>query len=298
MIGRCVSSGSCRAATARDQLAFQAKGQEFTCDTGSLSGVLRTGGRSLGLTPLTCNKSATPVAGRYGLVSHYRLLDSEHRYGHAGWDWASTAKPRPDGRVQVTWTADQEHPFDMRAEYRWSAPGTLDVITRVTAHQDLLKFEVFIASYFTGFGEARVYVHDMPGTTTEPGLMEATQSLGAWQMYPRDTAAVSIIQDGRWQRPPNPVDWKIMPRLAKPLALRRDAVTGLVGLVMAPRDDCFAISTPYGSDGHRSLYLSLIGRDVLKGQQATARARLVIAQNITNEQAVAIYGEYERFLIG
>ena len=62
-----------------------------------------------------------------------------------------------------------------------------------------------------------------------------------------------------------------MPRLAKPLALRRDAATGLVGLVMAPRDDCFAISTPYGSDGHRSLYLSLLGRDIFKGQQATAR---------------------------
>jgi len=293
-IGGAFSPGRCRAAAGHDQLAFQAKGKEFSCHTGLLSGTLRGGGKSLGLTPLIYNKSGTRIAGKYGLVSHYRLLDSKHRYGHAGWTWASTATLLPEGHVQVKWTADAEHPFDMQAEYHWSAPGALDVTTRVTAHQDLRNFEVFLASYFSGFAEARVYVQHLPDTATKSGLMEATRALGPWQTYPRDAAAVPVIQDGRWQRPPNPVDWKIMPQLAAPLALRRDATTGLVGLLMAPRDDCFAISTPYGADGHRSLYLSLLGRNIHKDQHAMARARLIIARNVSNEQAIALYHDYEQ----
>lgn len=295
-IGGAFSPGHCRAAAGHDQLAFQARGKQFSCATGLLRGTLRCGGKSLGLTPLIYNKSGTPIAGKYGLVSHYRLLDSQHRYGHAGWTWASTATLLPGGRVQVKWTADAEHPFDMQAEYQWSAPGALDVTTRVTAHQDLRNFEVFLASYFSGFAEARVYVQHLPDATTTSGLMEATRALGPWQTYPRDAAAVPIIQDGRWRRPPNPVDWKIMPQLAAPLALRRDANTGLVGLLMAPRDDCFAISTPYGADGHRSLYLSLLGRDIHQDQDAVARARLVIAHNVSNARAITLYQDYEQSL--
>ena len=40
-------------------------------------------------------------------------------------------------------------------------------------------------------------------------------------MYPRDSAAVGLIQDGRWKQPPNPVDWQIMPELAGAVAMRR-----------------------------------------------------------------------------
>ena len=46
--------------------------------------------------------------------------------------------------------------------------------------------------------------------------MPADKSAGVWQAFPRDDQAVSIIQDGRWKFQPNPVDWVIMPHLAKP----------------------------------------------------------------------------------
>jgi len=61
---------------------------------------------------------------------------------------------------------------------------------------------------------------------------------------------------------------------------------------MAPPDDCFAIATPYGEEGHRSIYLSLVGRDLKAGETAKARSRLVIGRNISEKQAVAIYEEY------
>jgi hypothetical protein len=115
-------------------------------------------------------------------------------------------------------------------------------------------------------------------------------------MFPRDQAAAGLIQDGRWQRPPHPVAWKIRPRMAAPLALRRDTKTGLTAVVMAPPDDCFAVATPFGEDGHRSLYLCLLGRDLKAAHAATVRARLVIGADISNEKAVALYKAYVKEL--
>jgi hypothetical protein len=74
--------------------------------------------------------------------------------------------------------------------------------------------------------------------------------------------------------------------------MRRDGKTGLTAVVMSPAEDCFAVSTPYGEEGHRSLYLSLFGRDVKVGETVTARARLVIGRGITEEKAAALYEAY------
>jgi hypothetical protein len=236
--------------------------------------------------------SGETISRGHGLFSHYRILDAETRYGHGAWDWASQARLLPNGAVEVVWSADDEHPFGMKAVYRWSAPNTLDVTTTVIPRKDLERFEVFLSSYFQGFATSLVYVECCPETDGRPGFLEAKRSLGKWQMFPRDDEAVGIIQDGRWKHPPSPVEWKVMPRLAMPLAMRRDAATGLTGLVMAPATDCFAVATPYSEESHRSLYLSLLGRDLAAGQAATARARLVIGRGISDDRAVALYKAY------
>ena len=72
-------------------------------------------------------------------------------------------------------------------------------------------------------------------------------SFGNWQMFPRDEEVLQIIQDGRWQKEPNPVKWAIMPYMAVPVGVRRSAVADLTAALMAPPDDCFAISTPGNS---------------------------------------------------
>ncbi len=61
---------------------------------------------------------------------------------------------------------------------------------------------------------------------------------------------------------------------------------------MAPADDCFAVSTPCDEDPHCSLYLSLLGRDLKAGQSATARARLIVARDISDQRAIALYETY------
>jgi hypothetical protein len=276
----------------RSGLEFIAHEKEYRFDTGVMQGTLRSAGASRGLTVVVDSATGTSIAKGLGLFSHYRLLDAANRYGHAAWDWPSESRLLPGGSVEVLWSADQQHPFDMRAVYRWAAANALDVTTSVVPRRDLRRFEVFLASYFEGFPASLVRVAGCPETGGTPGFLEAKKEHAVWQMFPRDDEAAKIIGDGRWQRPPNPVSWKIMPWLEMPLAMRRDATTGLTGLVMAPKEDCFAVSTPYGEEGHRSLYFSLLGRDIGAGQTATARSRLILGRGISDEQAVTLYEQY------
>ena len=78
------------------------------------------------------------------------------------------------------------------------------------------------------------------------------------------------------------------------MASRMAAVAwpGSTALVMAPKEDCFAVATPCSGEAHRSIYLSLLGRDIKAGQTATARSRLVIGQQISDEQALGLYRHY------
>jgi hypothetical protein len=272
------------------KLAFTAAGQEYTFNTGILRGTLRGGGKSKGLIPVLYGDA--DIAGSLGILSPYRLLTADARFGPAAWDWASEARLLPDGAVEVRWSPDADHPLEMTAVYRWSAPNTLDFTATVRPQQGLRKFELFLASYFDGFPASLVYVQENPQAAGKPAFMEAVKAVAVWQAFPRDDDAARIIADGRWKFPPNPVEWKIMPRLAAPLAVRRDAKTGLAAVLMAPPQDCFAVLTPFGEEDHRSLYLSLFGRDLKAGESATARARLVIGRDISDEQAIALYKAY------
>jgi hypothetical protein len=228
--------------------------------------------------------SGAHVSRFMGCFSHYRLLASDARYGEAGWNWASSAALQADGSVEVRWAQDAEHPFDMRAVYRWASSNALDVTTTVTAQKELHRFEVFLASYFDGFPAAFGYAKD--------GFIEARQPMGDWLAFHRDDAAAVMIGDGRWQRPPNPVTFKPVALYGGALGMRRDAKTGLAALVMAPPTDCFAVLMPFGEEGHRSLYLSLFGRDFKRGESATARSRLVVGHAISDAEAIRMYEKY------
>jgi hypothetical protein len=88
------------------------------------------------------------------------------------------------------------------------------------------------------------------------------------------------------------VTFRPVARYAGALGVRRDAASGLAALMMAPPSDCFAVLMPYGEEGHRSLYLSLFGRDFKTGETAAARTRLVIGRSVSDQQAVAYYENY------
>jgi hypothetical protein len=277
---------------AEARLAFTAAGKEYTFNTGVLRGTLREGGQSKGIKPVFDVASGAGLAASLGILSPYRLLTADARFGPAAWDWASQAQCLPDGAAEVRWSPDADHPLEMTAVYRWSSPNVLDFAATVKPQQDLRRFELFVASYFDGFPASFVYVQESPQAGGKPAFMEAVKAAAVWQAFPRDDEAATIIADGRWKRPPNPVEWKIMPRLAAPLALRRDSNDRLAAVLMAPPEDCFVISTPFGDEGHRSVYLSLFGRDLKAGKAVSARARLVIGRDISDEQAIALYRAY------
>ncbi len=275
------------------RLAFVNDPPQLSFDTGALRGVLRQGGQSRGLMPLVDVASGKPIARAYGVFSHYRLLDAQNRYGDGAWSWPSQARLRDDGAVVIDWSFEEACPFTMQAVYRWADPQTLDLATTVTARRPVERLEVFLASYLEGFPVSFVYVQGNPLTDGRPGFLEVVRQRGVWQMSPRDEAAVRMIQDGRWQHLPHPVDWQILPRFAAPLVMRRDPDSGLAVLVMARPEDCFAVSTPYGEESHRSLYLSLLGCDLNAGQTQTAHARLAIRRDLSDAQAIACYDAFQ-----
>ena len=266
-------------------------GYEF--DTGILRGRLRQAGKGLGLSSAVHVPTGTMLNGAYGILSYYRVFTTNKRYGTAAWSWPCSSKLLPDGAVQVTWPEGDDRPFEMTAIYRFRDGSTLDVETIVKPGKDLSKFEVFLASYFhEAFPLSQVYVAASPETEGKPAFLTAKKSFGNWQMFPRNDDVVPIIRDGRWKKEPNPVDWKIMPSMAMPIALRRGAKATPTAILMAPPDDCFAIATPYEGEGHYSMYFSLFGRDIKAGQTATARLRLVVTNAASNREILDLYRKY------
>jgi hypothetical protein len=274
------------------KLAFSASGtNEFAFDTGVLKGKLRADGKSRGLSAVVHLPTGITLDSSMGLFGHYRVFSANKRYGTAAWDWPSEAKLRRDGSVEVRWPSTEDRPFELCAVYRWAAPDTLDLETSVQAKTNLAKFESFLASYFAEcFTNSCVYVR----SNSQQWLEAAGSSSGVWQAFPRDDQAVSIIQDGRWKLPPNPVDWVIRPNLAKPLAIRRCPASDLRVVLMSLSSDCFAILTPFEAEPHRSMYLSLFGKDLKAGETARARARLVVRSNLGSETIDRLYSAYLR----
>ena len=287
------------AETQSGETQFKSSGEEeYRFDTGTLRGTLRRGGKSLGLSSIVHVPTGTRLdGGRNGIFSHYRVFTANKRYGHGAWDWPSTSKILPDGSVQIHWPAAKDHPFELRAVYRWSRTNTLDLETTVTARSDLPQFESFLASYFhRAFSGSSVYVGKPTKAGSKPGFATTERSFGHWQLFPRNREVISLVKDGRWQKAPSPVDWAIRQDNAAPLAMRRDQKSGLCAILMASPDDCFAVATPYQGEGHFSLYFSLFGRTLKTGQSATARARLVIALSPTDEQILETYRSYVKEL--
>ncbi len=266
-------------------------GYEF--NTGILRGRLREAGKGMGLSSAAHVPTGTTLNGVYGILSYYRVFTTNKRYGTAAWTWPGTSKLLPDGAVQVTWPEAPDRPFEMVAIYRFRDGSTLDVETIVKAGRDLSKFEVFLASYFhEAFPLPKVFITPDPKIVGKRTFLTAKKSFGNWQMFPRNNEVVPIIRDGRWQIQPNPVDWKIMPPMARPIALRRGSDKAPMAILMAPPDDCFAISTPYEGEGHYSTYFSLFGRDIEAGQTARARLRLIVIDAVSNREILNLYEKY------
>lgn len=288
------STGSAWGSEPSSMPAFRAsdKGQ-YTFDTGVLRGVLRQNGTSRALSSVVHVPSGMRLDGSVGIAGHYRVFTIDRRYGTAAWDWPSTAELLPDGSVRTTWPATQDRPFEMTALYRWANPQTLDVETTVTARENLSGFESFFASYFDKAFPSPYVLADPEGPTTNRSFLLGEKSQGDWLMFTfRKDPRNGLALDGRWLLEPHPVNWTILPRLDEPLCLRRGEGHKLTVVMMAPRQDCFAVAMPHEGESHYSLYLSLFGRDFKAGESAQARTRLIVAEDLSDSEIDRLYRQY------
>jgi hypothetical protein len=273
----------------------------YTFDTGLLRGQMRLDGRSQGICSLVHVPSGQELAKVPGLLSYYRILVTDGRYGHAARDWLNRPEILADGRLQVVFPPAEEHPLTLTGVFQWKTPNTLDLETSLTPNRDMPQLELFLSSYFAKTFDALVFVKANMYHKDGPTLLRADDNPlvdGTYLMFPRDREAVGRIFDGRWNYPPNPVQWSVTRWLAGPMALRRDAATGLTAVLMSPPEDCFAVATPYnktppdGVAGHSSLYLSLLGRDVKAGETVHAHCRMVIDSDLSDARAGELYQAY------
>jgi len=277
----------------------------FAFDTGELRGKLRLDGKLQGVPEMVHAASGQEITyggGHVGLLSHYRVFSTDARYGQAARDWPSEAKLSSDGAVEVRFPPGDDHPLEMTAVYRWTAPDTLDLETIAKPLVDMPDFEVFLSNYFAEGFTVSVYLQPPRFAKAEPPAFVAAEFSplmdGNYLMFPRDREAARILFDRRWEHPPSPVQWSVNRYMAAPLAMRRHDPSGVTALLMAPPEDCFAVATPYERTppdriaNHRSLYLSLFGRDVRAGEAARACTRLVVRKGLSDEEAVELYRDY------
>jgi len=279
------------------QLGFREAGEGmFEFDTGLLRGRLKLDGTYQGLYPLVHGPSGAELVHAPGVFSFYRVLATNRRHGKNARDWPTQSELLADGAVEVRFAPADEHPLEIVGVHRFAAPGTLDLEIEVAPRCDMPRFELFLSSYFGPGFLASVWVDDSGGGRFVP-IDRPPDAQGAYVMYPRDDEAVAMIRDGRWQYPPNPVDWAVGRRLRAPLVIRRDTALGLSAVMMCPPGDCFAVASPWNpaspdAKGYRSVYLSLFGRDLRAGEKAHARCRLLLAEDLSDEQAVELYRDY------
>lgn len=281
-------------------LGFKPAGEGlYDFNTGVLQGRLKVDGKYQGIYPMVHLDSKMELVHPPGVFSFYRLLGRNARYGECVRDWPTQTRLLENGAVEVRWPATADHPAEITGVYRWKGPDTLDLEIAVTPRRDIEQCELFMSSYFTKTFRAAVY---LKGNGAEPphwvGVDRKAGSTRSYVMFPRDEDAVKRIQDGRWKIGLNPVDWEIERWMAEPLFIRRDTTQGLAAVMMCPPSDCFAVASPWNpatpdAAGYRSIYLSLLGRDVRAGETAQARCRLVIAK-LTDQQALERYHEYLR----
>ena len=264
----------------------------YRFDTGVLRGLVPFETQSLGLLPAVHVPTDTPLAASMGLFNYYLVFTTNHRFVESMRAIPSATRLLPDGALEVHWRADAERPYDLTALYRWTAPDVLDLVTTVIATAELPDFEVFLASYFTDrLPVSRLYVQQTRDGQKN-AFMAAEKAYGVWQAYPRDDAAAALITDGRWTKPPSPVDWVLMPQIAAPLGVRRAPDTGVAVVLMAPPEDAFAVFTPCADEAHYSMYLGLFGRTLAPGERATAHSRMLVTTETRDAALVDAYRAY------
>jgi hypothetical protein len=274
----------------------------YSFDTGQFRGKVRVDGQSQGICSLVHGPTGTEMTGPPGLLSYYRIFSTGVRYGEAARDWPVVANVTDGGILEIRFPPAPTHPMEVVGKFQWRSADTLDLETTVKAADALPRMELFLSSYFAqGFDASVCVSRNIYGQGPTEAFMSADWSPlldGNYLMFPRDAKSLLMMYDGRWSIPPNPVTWAFLRYMAAPVAVRRNAKSGLTAVLMSRPEDCFAVSMSYnkqppdGVAGHKSLYLSLFGQDLAAGHVARARCRLIVGKDLSEGTILERYRQY------
>ncbi|MCP4785444.1 MAG: hypothetical protein GY903_22890 [Fuerstiella sp.] len=283
--------------------SWSGEAPNYRFETEAVSGSYLTAGEYQGMRDLVHRPTGVQLAAGEtlpGLVAPYRVFGNGRRYDDVR-DRPNQAEVVPEG-LRIRYPSDEANPFDLEQLYCWSG-DVLDVHSTITAHEDLLRFELCISSYLSaGF---RAFVSRQSNEWGEQGgrivPVDVNPMTDVYAMFPRDETAMGIMFDGRWDLPPYPVRWTVPAWFDLPLAYRRQAKTGVMGLAMGDPRECYAIGIsvndppedPDPDRGYQAIYFYLFGRDIRQHEIASARVRWVIGKDLTEQE---IHARWEAFL--
>ena len=284
-------------------IAWQAEGPYYRFETDLVAGRYLTAGRYQGMRELVHRPTGVQIAAGEtlpGLAAPYRVFANGRRYGDVR-DRAGEVAVVPEG-LRIAHPADAENPFDLVSLYTWAAGNTLDVHYTITAHGDLRRFELGIASYLAAGFRAYVWRQSNVWGETDSRIVpvDSNPMTDVYALFPRSEAELPTIFDGRWDLPPYPVRYSVPGYFAQPLAYRRHAASGVMAVGMADPRECYAMCIPVNdppedpepAKGYQAIYFYLFGRDLPQGQTARTRIRWVIGQELSSPEVLACWESF------
>jgi hypothetical protein len=183
--------------------------------------------------------------------------------------------------------------------------NAIDCTIDVASYAAYADYELMMSAYFAEGFKPGAYIG--PGVRGPVAEIEQVRPVAApflrdlYLAFPRDERAANILTDGRWQRGRHLTRFAPVRYYAIPFGFYSHQATGLDILLMSRAEDVFAVSMAYHSDDptddvgqHRSLYLSLFGRDLDPGQRVQTAVRLQLGE--WGGDATAHQNQYARFL--
>lgn len=194
-----------------------------------------------------------------------------------------------DGGVSVAFGPGFSHQAELRFRVELNRPDAIDVSVDLRPFAAYPNYELLISAYLAyGFRPGAYIGPGVRGETVDPVQVRPVHSSVYENMYvafPRDEASAAIISDGRWQRGRHHTRFAPLRYYALPVAFSAHEPSALDVLLMAPPEDVFSVAMAYHSDNpaddvgqHRSLYLSLFGRDITPGQRIRTAFRLQVGE--------------------
>ncbi len=203
--------------------------------------------------------------------------------------------------VQLSWSPSLQHQAKLVATYTIKEPNIIDIDLAIEGYGYYPDYELVFSNYHSPHLAGGTFVKkDSPqgADVEEIMVMDNDVFHGLYPFFPRDLAAVQMLNDGRSQKG----RWYYQPVCGRlygyPLGFATNDTTEL--LVMGRPEDVAAVGVTYVAEDeryddvaqHHALYLSLFGRDLHPGDGWRTQIRVMVREAGDTGQRVQSYRSF------